>query len=471
MQEVTVRELIDITKGTLVSGALDIRIKQFSLDSRTLMPGDMFIAIKGNNFDGHDFVRDSIKKEASGIIVEDRFLLPSLLPNTVIKVKDTIKAIGDIGRLYRSKFKGPLIAVTGTVGKTTTKEFISAVLSEKFSVHRTKGTLNNHIGVPVTLCELEPKHDICILELGMSDLGEIEYLSSISQPDVGIITNIGAAHLEKLSNVENVFKAKSELLKSLRPDGLCVLNRDDSYFMELRNRTRCRLITIGKHYGSDFQAFDITNDNGAGVRFKVVAKPFEDILDIKLPIIGIHNIYPALFAIAIGYGLGMDPSNIIDGLLKVRLPKMRLEIKDIAGMKIIDDSYNANPVSMASALEILNQLQCNGKKIFICSDMLELGTDAPIYHKELGGQVVKYKIDQLVTIGDLSALVSSAAIESGMPKENVRHCKNNIEAVTVLEKWMEPGDIVLVKGSRTRHMEEITKGIEEYYSTLEKLIV
>lgn len=471
MQEIFVREILEFTKGKLICGNFSISIGEFSLDSRTLVHGDLFIAIKGAHFDGHQFIREAIKKGAIGIIVEDTFELQSNLPGIVVKVKDTIKALGDIARIYRSRFKRSLIAITGTVGKTTTKEFIATVLEEKFCVHRTQGTLNNHIGVPITLMGLEPRHEVCVIELGMSSLGEIKYLASISQPDVGVITNIGPAHLERLGSIENIIEAKSELLDNMCGDGLVVLNRDNNYFTQLRSRTGCRIITIGRHHDADFQAVDIAVENGGNINFKIIAKPFNDILEIKLPVIGVHNIYPALTSVVIGYGLGVSPEEIINGLAKIKLPKMRFELKEIAGIKIIDDSYNANPMSMDSALETFSMYERGGRKIFVCSDMLELGQDSILYHRELGEKVVKHKINKLITIGELSSIVSATAIGCGMPSGCARHCKDNIEAVGVLGEWLEPGDVVLIKGSRAMHLEEITKGIEEYYSTLEKLIV
>lgn len=471
MQAVSVKEIVDITGGKLICGNTNTEIRDFSLDSRTLQPGAVFIAIKGNNFDGHQFIKEVINKGVIGIIVKSEFELPDNLPRIVIKVEDTIKAIGDIARIYRNRFKGPVIAVTGTVGKTTAKEFIATVLEEKFHVHKTKGTLNNHIGVPTTLWGLESEHGVSVIELGMSGTGEIKYLADIAQPDVGVITNIGPAHLLQLGSVENIIAAKAELLTSMRGNGLVVLNRDNEYFTQLRDKTRCRFVTVGKHLESDFQTIDLAVDKESLIVFKILVKPFSDILEVKLPVIGLHNIYPALVSVAIGYGLGLKPEEIINGLAKIELPKMRLELKEIAGIKIIDDCYNANPISMASALETLSMWRDAGKKILVCSDMLELGQDACIYHKELGKQVVKSKIDRLITIGELSELVSGTAVECGMASDYVRHCKNNIEAVEVLGKWLEPGDVILVKGSRARRMEEIVKWIEEYYSTLERLIV
>lgn len=461
MQAVSIREILGFTNGELVCGNIDAEITEFSLDSRTISHGSIFIAIRGSRFDGHRFIAEAVRKGAVGIIVEESFSMPEVLPGIVIRVKDTIRALGDIARIKRRKFKGTVIAVTGTAGKTTTKEFIAGVLKERFCVHKTEGTLNNHIGVPITFWGLNSNHETCVVELGMSNLGEISYLTSIAQPDVGIITNIGPAHLERLASIENIISAKAELLGSMKEDGLVILNRDCRYFPQLRARARCRVVTVGRHHESDFQA--------AGL--KIIAKPFSDILEIKYPGSGAHNIYPALFAAAVGYGFNMSPKDIINGMGKIKPPKMRLEFKEIAGISIIDDTYNANPLSMANALDTLAVFKSSGKKIFVCGDMLELGESGPVYHRELGKKIAAIKIDRLITIGNLSELVSNTALETGMPVESVKHCRDNITAVEVLGGWLVPGDVVLVKGSRMMRMEEIVKGIEEYYSTLEKLIV
>jgi UDP-N-acetylmuramoyl-tripeptide--D-alanyl-D-alanine ligase len=471
MQALSVKEILKYTNGKLILGSPDKEISKISLDSRTISAGDLFIAIKGDNFNGHDFIEDVINKGASGIIVKDSFLAPQKLPSVVIGVPDTVKALGDIARILRDKFQGSVIAITGTVGKTTTKECIFAVMSEKFCTHKTEGTLNNHIGVPMTLWEMGSKYDIGIVELGMSNLGEIRNLAKITQPDVGVITNIGPGHLEGLGSIENVFEAKAELLEVMGESGLAVLNRDDAFFKGLEKRTRCRQVSIGRHHEADFQAVDIkVNEKGCAC-FKILAKPFNDILEIELPILGMHNVYSALFAAAIGYGLGIRPQKIIEGLGKIQLPNLRLELKEVAGMRIINDCYNANPISMESALETLCLLKADGKKIFACSDMKELGKYSENYHRELGRQVCKYKVNKLITVGELSKIVSDTAVESGMNSLDVRHCKNNIEVIEVIEKWLFPGDLLLIKGSRANKMEEIANGIEEYYNTLEKLIV
>lgn len=471
MKALTIKEILDVTGGKLINGDLNQKIKDFSLDSRTIKRGDIFIAIPGSRFDGHQFLKEVVRKLASGIIIKEGYALPLALPKVVIRVKDTIEALGSIAGLYRKQFHGPLISITGSVGKTSTKEIVSAVLGQKFSVHKTEGTLNNHIGVPLTLMGLNSNSQVAVVELGMNKSGEIGYLANITRSDVGIITNIGPVHLEYLGDVEGIINAKSELLDLLGKDKLAVLNRDDVYFSKLSKNVKSRLITVGRHSHSDFQALDLVVCEDGCLNFKIMAKPFSEILEVKLPIIGLHNIYPALIAAAVGYGLGLKANEIINGLGNIVLPKMRLELKEIAGIKVIDDCYNANPISMAGALDTLAEMKTSGKKIFICGDMLELGKDSVMFHEELGLKVSKCEINKLITVGNYSKSVSSKAIESGMSVEDVNECKNNIDVIEVLAHWLEPGDIVLVKGSRANHMEEIIKGIEECYNVLEQLII
>lgn len=471
MQPISVKEILDVTKGKLICGMHDQEIWGFSLDSRTIRHRDVFIAIKGTRFDGHQFLREAISKGALGIIIAEGYALPEHLPAVVIRVKDTIEALGDIAGCYRRKFEGSVISVTGTVGKTGTKEVIAGVLGQRFRVHKTQGTLNNHIGVPITLMGLNHQFDVAVIELGMNKSGEIRRLAAITQPDVGIITNVGPAHLEYIGTVENIVRAKAELLEALGKDRLAILNRDDNYYLDLKDSVRSRLVTVGKAPQSDFQAVDLALNKDGCPNFKIIAKPFNEVLEVVLPVIGLHNVYPALIAAAVGYGLGLRPDEIINGLARVNLPEMRLELSQIAGIRIINDCYNANPVSMASALDTLAELDVTGRKIFVCADMLELGADAPWFHKDLGRKVTERGVNRLITIGNLSRFVSKVAIENGMNPEDVRDCENNIEAVEVLAHWLEPGDVMLIKGSRANHMEEIVKGIEEYYSVLEQLIV
>jgi len=482
MQTILVKDILNVTSGRLIYGAESRVIRQFSLDSRTIKPQDMFIAVKGKRFDGHRFLGEAVKKGASGLICEERYVFTEPLLHLlngrlnkgliIIKVRNTIDALGSISGIYRSRFSGPVISLTGSVGKTTTKDIIACVLSQKFSVHKTHGTLNNHIGVPITLMDLDRQFDVSVVEMGMSGPGEIRRLAEITQPDAGIITNIGPAHLEGLGSIENIVKAKAELLDVLGPQALAVLNGDDNYYLQLKNHIKSRLITIGTGGNSDFQAVSIAIGLDNALSFKIIARPFNEVLGIKMPVVGLHNVYSALIASAVGYGLGLKAEEIINGLAGVELPPMRMEIHKLGdNIRIIDDCYNANPVSMNSALDTLSRLEARGKKIFVCGDMAELGEYSAGFHKELGRKIAGKKIDSLITIGRLSSkYVSAVAVEGGINHNSVYNCKNNIEAVEVLAHWLEPGDTVLIKGSRSNHMEEIVKGIKDCYAALDQLI-
>ncbi len=476
MQPLLVRELLQATGGILVRGDTYRRVHRLSLDSRTLQKGDLFVAIRGPHFDGHKFIGEAIYKGALGIVVEKEWPLATIenadfLPGVIIKVEQTTKALGDIAAFYRRQILCPVIAVTGSVGKTTTKDVIATVLRERFLVGSTRETQNNHIGVPLSLLGLSAGIGAAVIELGMNRLGEINYLAGLTRPDVGIITNVGPVHLEHLGLVTNVVKAKAELLGQMDGDGLVLLNSDDQFFSQLRKKVRSKMLTVGRSAAADIQALNPAVNSQGNLQFAVIAKPYEERFEVNLPVPGMHNVYPALFAVALAFALGLTRDQISRGLSKVQLPKRRLQIKEVAGIRLIDDCYNANPLSMASALETMAALNCRGKRILVCGDMLELGTEAVWYHRELGRKMSSYGISRLVTMGDLARLVAEDAVAMGMSKRAVKHCPTNLEAVHVLGEWLEPGDLILVKGSRANHMEEIVQGIEEYYSALEQLIV
>ena len=475
MHVVTVRKILQTTKGKLIRGDTARSVGGISIDSRSIKYGDLFIAIKGERFNGHQFVKEAVRAGALGIIVEAKWPLDALisiqdLPQVVIQVEDTLNAFTEIAGMRRRQFLCPFIAVTGSVGKTTTKNVITTVLRQKISVGATSGTQNNHLGVPLTLLGLKPEIKAAVIELGMNHEGEIAHLAALSKPDVGIITNIGPSHLEFFESVDNIARAKMELLEAIDSDGLVILNRDCAYYDELVRNTNARVISVGKHVQADFQAVDISIGQNGNVHFVIAAKPYDQVLEVCLPVIGIHYIYSALIAAAVGFGMGLNGKQIVAGLEKITAVHMRLELKEIAGIKIIDDCYNANPISVAGALDTIAGFKDSGKKIFVCGDMFELGKDSVLFHRQIGEKVVLSGVDRLITVGELSKHIRDAAVSCGMDSKMVNHCKNNIEAVEVLGEFIAPGDVVLIKGSRANHMEEILKGLEEYYEALESLI-
>lgn len=456
-----VNELLKATQGKLISGKEDLIVKGISIDSRTINPQEAFIAIKGDNFDGHDFIQEAIKKGASCIIIEpqvksyDRqWKAGDGRKVVVIGVKDTKKALGDIARFQRTKFNIPIIAVTGSNGKTTTKEMIAWILSKKYNVLKNQGTKNNHIGLPVTLMGLSSYYDIAVLEIGTNHPGEVEYLARICQPNIGIITNVGPVHLEYFHNLESVFKEKYTLIENLRKPFIAILNADDGLVKKevVKENKRPVILGFGIKNQSDFFASDIKVLNEK-IKFRVNQK-YKFTLNTQ----GYHNIYNALTAIAVARIFGLGYESIASRLSTFEFPQSRLKFIKLNKIKFIDDTYNSNPVSLKYALDTLENFNAKGRKIFVMGDMLELGSYKKVFHHKIGKDVVGI-CDIFITVGKLSKLSAKAAESSGFDIKNIFTCTSCQEAADILVNKIRPSpeDIVLVKGSRAMRMEEVFK--------------
>jgi len=450
-----VNELLKATRGRLFRKGRDASIRGISVDSRTISPQEAFIAIKGANFNGHDFIAEAINKGARAIIAQSSKLkAQSSKKNKIpfILVKDTTMALGDIARFQREKFDIPVIAVTGSSGKTTTKDMIAWVLSRRFKVLKNIGTQNNHIGLPLTLLNLDNSVDFAVLELGTNHFGEIEYLAKVSQPNMGIITNIGPAHLEYLGNLRGVLREKYSLLRHLINPKIALLNADDS----LLNRNRINKTGITFGFGvknlADFSAKTTRVLNGK-IEFLVNQK-----YRFTLKTLGYYNIYNALAAITVARIFGMGYKDIASRLTNFKFPQDRLQSQELNNIKFINDTYNSNPVSLKQALESLRNFRTKGRKIFVMGDMLELGKLEESFHRQAGRSVVGV-CDTFITVGRLSKLAAKAAKACGFNTKNIFTCESNIEAKDILFKKisLNPDDIVLVKGSRAMKMEEILK--------------
>lgn len=424
--------------------------KSVSIDSRTVKKGDVFIAIKGDKFDGHDFVEEAFKKGASlAVISEKKF--QTNYKNRLIKVKDTVKALGDIAALHRLKFDIPVVAITGTNGKTTAKDMAGYVLESKYNVLKNETSKNNLIGLPLTLLGLERKHDVAVLEMGMSRLGEIDRLSEIAKPKIGVITNIGPSHLEFLGTLKNIFIAKSELLRRLSPEDRAILNKDDAYLRDIKG-VKCKRIYFGIEKNCRFQAKDLACRLNKW-SFSVSGKG-----NFELPVLGRHNIYNALIAVAVAREFSIDFPIIEKRIKSYRQAcPMRLEFKSVRGVEILDDSYNSNPFSMECAIEALAGYHTDGKKTIVSGDMLELGEKAKTMHEAIGGIIASRGIDVLITLGRLSRFMNKEAERKGM--DNIYHAESHVDAAAFLRKIAKPGDVVLVKGSRAMEMEKV---VEEF---------
>lgn len=448
-------EIVKATKGRLVSGFVDTPIKGISIDSRVIKRGEIFLALKGNSLDGHNFIKQAVNKGAAGIIASlspKPFDLRPKMP--FILVEDTTRALGDIARATRKKYAVPVIAITGSNGKTTIKEMLAWVLSAKFKVLSTEGTKNNHIGLPLALTRLDSGHGLAVLELGTNHFGEINYLADICQPNVGIIGNIGPSHLEHFKDLTGVFKEKYALIKSLKSPAVAIFNADDP-FLEKKIALRSNLpliFSFGIKQKSDFFASQLKSFPG-GVEFLVNNR-----YKFSIKTLGKHNIYNALAAIAIARLFGMEYKDISRRLRSFVFPKGRFKLVELSNVRFIDDTYNSNPLSLGQALGALENLKVKGRKIFIMGDMLELGRQKELFHSQAGKDAARI-CHILLTVGKLARISARAARSDGLAGENIFTCQNSAQARDILFNRISPNnnDIVLIKGSRGMNLEEIFK--------------
>lgn len=449
-----VTEILKATKGNLIHGNKDTIVKGISIDSRTIKSQEAFFAIKGNNFDGHDFVEEAVRKKAKAVIVQSSVAPYRASSEKVpfIKVKDTIRALGDLARFHRRKFDMPIIVVTGSNGKTTAKEMIAWVLSKKFKVLKNEGTKNNQIGLPLALLSLDKSYDFAVLEAGTNHPGEIEYLAKIAQPNIGIITNIGHAHLEFLKNLRGVFKEKRTLMNYLKQPYIMILNADDDLLKKelVKKIKKPAIFSFGIKRKADFIASDIKVLNRK-IKFAVNKK-----YEFTLKTFGYYNVYNALVAISLARILGMEYNDIASGLSDFEFPQGRLYLIELNSIKFIDDSYNSNPISLQQALDALNNFRIKGRKILVMGDMLELGNDKELFHMQAGQKVARV-CDAFIAVGKLSQKTAQTARSLGF--ENIFSCENPNQARDILFNKIVPNsnDLVLVKGSRRMKMEEVFK--------------
>ncbi|OGC76535.1 MAG: hypothetical protein A2145_04260 [candidate division Zixibacteria bacterium RBG_16_40_9] len=464
MFSLTLKELGKFANGKALREAQNGNgetIQGISIDSRTLEKGNLFVALEGEKFDGHDFIQEAVNKGAKAVIVEKRKLnkLPENLTVPVGLVEDSKKTLQELAKWYRQKLNLKVVAVTGTNGKTTTKEMIAQVLSTKYKVLKAKESFNNLVGVPLSIFEFSEETQVAVLELGMSNLGEIAQLTKIAGPCVGVITNIGPAHLESLHSLEKIAQAKFELLDNLPPDKTVVLNIDDPFIQEKIKRERHKVISYGIKNKADFQAHEVLITGNGHIDFKLNKK-----IPARLNLLGYHNVYNALAAIAVANLFKIEPEKAIEALNNYHPAKFRMETVKVGGINLINDSYNANPTSMQTALESLVQIKSEGKKVAVLGDMLELGEQSDAFHQEMGQKAVALGIDLLITVGNLANHIASGARQAGLAEVKIFSFSDNNSAVQFLLENLKPGDWVLIKGSRKMKMEEIVLGLQNLYS-------
>ena len=457
MEKMTIKELVTASRGVQMLGGLDAAIEGIVIDSRKANKDNAFVAIIGENLDGHKFIQSAYDNGCRTFIVSDRnvVLLTREEVINVIRVEDTQLAMGYIGTYYKEKFNIPYIGVTGSVGKTTTRDMVYAALTGKFNAHKNVGNLNNHLGVPLTLFDLKSEHECAVLEMGMSHFGEIEYLVDMVHPEIAVISNVGLSHVENLGSQEGVLKAKLEITKNFTKDSLLVINGDDEMLSSLKGKDlNYRLKTFGFNQDNDLYCKDYTLSrekisfvceiNGADERFEV-------------PTIGEHNILNAMSAILVSLELGLTLDEIRAGLNNYVATGMRLDITETDKYTVINDCYNASPTSMKSSLKVLAGFD-GLRKVAILGDIFEMGDMAEIGHREVGKAAVDCA-DVLITVGKDSAYISNEAYLNGFDAKCIYHFEDKAILINALDGILKKDDVILIKASRGMKLEDIVNNI------------
>ena len=459
-----VADLAHWAHGTLLRGDERQDVCGISTDSRTVQAGNLFVALRGERFDGHRFVPDAIHRGVAGVVVSNPFCFSEAAPDAnetglaIICVADTEKALQDLAIAHRQRFQGSVVAVTGSNGKTTVKEMIASVLQTWFSIHKASGNLNNHIGVPLAVLGLDVLKRTMVLELGMNHLGEISRLCEIAQPDVGVITNIGLAHLGFLGSVEAIQQAKGELTASLDASGVAIVNADDPRALALGQQSAGRLITFGQTPHADVRGWVQENLGLAGTRCCVVLDGVTHEFRLQTP--GTHQIMNALAAAAVGMAFEVPEKRIVWGLQHYRGVHGRLVMRRAPeNVWLIDDTYNANPQSMRVALNFLAGIPGTGRHIAVLGDMLELGEGGPTFHQEVGSLVSQTNVHTLIALGPAAEHIARGAHQAGMQHDRIHHTTNQQEVLSLLTELMQPQDVVLLKGSRGMAMERLVEAL------------
>ena len=454
MEVLSCREILDVTQGIRIFGTDDIKFTGISTDSRNVNKGDLFVPLVGERYDGHHFISDAFKSGAVGALTQNESSKADR--GVLIQVKSTLKALGELSAYYRNKFNLPIIAVTGSVGKTGTKDMIAAALSGKKNVLKTPGNYNNEIGLPLTIFGLGKFHEAAVVEMGMSGFNEISRLSKIARPNIAVITNIGMSHIEKLGSKENILKAKLEILEGMNTEtDLLLLNGDDELLAGLKDKMRIRTLYYGINGDYDYRAYNI-EANEAYTDFSITIRKKE--YRVRVPAPGIHNVHNAIAAIAVADELKLDMKAITEGLLQYNPGSMRLNIIEQNGIKVINDAYNACPDSMKAALDVMSKIK-GQRRIAVLGDMLEMGDWADAAHESVGRLAFDSGADCIVTVGEKSRILAQSAILEGMDIRNVHLFSDNKKAADFLVNFIKSGDIILVKGSRGMKMEYIAERI------------
>ncbi len=467
IKNLTAEEIAKVCRAELIkigSPASEI-VERISHDSREGGDKTLFCAIVGEKYDGHDFIADAVSAGSQVV------LLSSLPENTdgldfyAIRVEDTVKALGTLAAYYKDFSDATFVAVTGSVGKTTTKEFISAVASASFKTHKTKGNYNNEIGLPLTLFDLSPDDKVSVIEMGMSARGEIEYMSKLVRPDIAVITNIGTSHLAALGTRENICAAKLEIVSGLKKDGSLILNADEPLLFATRGHVEPEpeFVSVYNRFG-DYRAVNIRYLEN-GIMYDLIYNN-KAVTNVEIPALGRHNVYNSLIAYAVGVKLGMTDDMIRRGLLTFVSTDKRQNIYDVGGITVIDDCYNASPESMRAAIDVLTSIASRRgvKPCALLGDMLELGEYSRLMHDQLGQYAAQMKVQKLYCYGAMADVVAEAAIKKGVRADNVYvslDSDNPTEMAKMINSSMQSGDVFSVKASRAVSAERVIEALKK----------
>jgi UDP-N-acetylmuramoyl-tripeptide--D-alanyl-D-alanine ligase len=457
VEERSLKFVAEACDAEIRRGAADAVVKNVCTDSRQAKAGELFFAICGEKFDGHDFLNEVAAKKVGGIVIEQK-KIPAQLPDCVVLVVDDARiAFGKLAAAYRKDFSLPVIAVGGSNGKTTTKELLASVLRQKFATLWSEASFNNDIGVPATLLRLEKSHDAAVLEAGTNHPGELAPLVKMIQPKFGVITSIGREHLEFFGDVAGVAQEEGWLAELLPADGKLFLNGDGEWTEKIAARATAKIVRIGFGEKNDWRAKKIRLDK-SGLTFQVESPKKEFCGEYRVNLLGRHQAVNALFAIAVGAEFGLEPAQIQRGLAECQPPKMRMQFWEANGVRVLDDAYNANMDSTIAALETLCDLPLQGRRVAVLGDMEELGAHSEASHTEIGKCAAELKIGQLFAVGKMASVVATAARDGGLTR--VIEFENVEAAMKAIKNFLKPGDVVLLKASRASRLERIAETLK-----------
>ena len=449
MDRFSLRDLMQVTGGRLRDvDSADARFDRISIDSREINSGDVFWALKGENHDGHDFAKEALERKARlCVISKDR---ADFVTGASLIVDETLAALGRFARWNRGRLDALVIGVTGSVGKTTTRELIFAALSGQYHGIRSRKNFNNLIGLPLSLLDLDPSHDFAVMEMGASQIGDIQELCDLARPEVGVITAVGPAHLQSFGSLANIIQTKGELLEQLPPNGFAVLPGDDQVLRQMADRAPCPVIFVGQGEDNQIRATKIEAFAGS-LRFHCEG------CDFDIPVNGRHTLSNALCAIAIGLELGISTRVLASGLTQFTPAPGRGSMVQIGPWTVIDDTYNASPLSVAASCRLLKEIVVPGvgQRLLVLGDMRELGSSAVLEHERIGYLAAELRLDRLLVCGDFAGDVARGAKRNGMNAHQIAATNDTDTLLAILDCWLEPCDLLLVKGSRSTQMERV----------------